>query len=182
MKKLLLGALLLLSINIQAQEFMGVKVAGTASSVIAQFKSKGFTLVKQDVSFASLKGVGLNGKDLEVNLVYSPNSKLVWKISVYLPERTSWNTLKNEYQTYLESLTAKYGKPKDSFSFFSSPYEEGDGYEMTAVAVEKCNYAAYFENVTIDIAKFKQVNIAYENSANYEIFKRERELINQNQL
>jgi hypothetical protein len=182
MKRVLVTLLFMSALVVNAQEFMGVKVAGTASSAIAQFKAKGFTLIEQTEQVASMKGIGLGGKQLELNIVYSPKTKTVWKFSIYLPEQTTWYGLKSEYKTYLQSLTAKYGQPKDSYDFFSSPYEEGDGYEMSAVSLEKCVYAAYFYNVSINISQFKQVNISYENSANLAISKRERESINQNQL
>jgi hypothetical protein len=183
MKKLLLVALLFMSaLVVNAQEFMGIQVAGTASSAIAQFKAKGFTLIEQSEQVAFMKGIGLGGKQLELNIVYSPKTKTVWKYSVYLPEKSSWYSLKSEYKDYLNSLISKYGQPKDSYDFFSNPYEEGDGYEMSAVALDKCVYSAYFNNVSINISKFKQVNIAYENAVNLAISKRERESINQNQL
>jgi len=182
MKRVLVTLLLISALTVNAQEFMGVKVAGTAASAIAQFKAKGFTLIDQSEQFASMKGVGLGGKQLELNIVYSPKSKIVWKFSIYLPEQTTWYGLKDEYKSYVQSLTAKYGEPKKTYDFFLSPYEEGDGYELTAVGAEKCVYSAYFNNVSIYISQFKQVNISYENSANLAISKRERESINQNQL
>jgi hypothetical protein len=182
MKRVLVTLLFMSALVVNAQEFMGVKVAGTASSAIAQFKAKGFTLIEQTEQVASMKGIGLGGKQLELNIVYSPKSKTVWKFSIYLPEQTTWYGLKSEYKSYLQSLTAKYGKANNNNEFFLSPYKEGDGYEMTAVAVEKCLYSTFWSDVYIQISEYKQVNICYENSANLAISKRERESINQNQL
>ena len=32
--------------------------------------------------------------------------------------------------------------------------------------MEKCNYAAFWENISIQISEYKQVRIAYENAKN----------------
>ena len=44
----------------------------------------------------------------------------------------------------VELFTKKYGEPKDHFEFFSSPYYEGDGYELQALRKEKCNYISFW--------------------------------------
>jgi hypothetical protein len=62
---------------------------------------------------------------------------------------------------------------KDNYAFFKSPYEEGDGYEMTAVAVEKCFWLSAWEanatypnqTIAVRITKSKRVSLVYENDA-----------------
>jgi hypothetical protein len=117
-------------------------------------------------------------------IVSSPKSKIVRKFSVYLPEQSSWNSLLNDYTRYKKTLTDKYGNPGDSFDFFSSPYKLGDGYEMTAVAAEKATYAAYWTlkgySLSIEISKWKQVRISYENDNNSKIAEKEQKDIDSN--
>ena len=103
------------------------------------------------------------------NVIYinTPISKKVWKFAVYLPAQTSWYSIKNQYQAKLSTLKDKYGEPKSSYENFINPYYEGDGYEMSAVTLDKVNYSAFWDNgISIEISKYKQVKICYENAEN----------------
>lgn len=173
-----------LSVSCFGQEFLGIKVDGTKQEVINKFIAKGFkkkSLPSGNDDVTSMEGT-YSGTKYEVNIVNSPISKKVWKIAVYLPEQVSWYSLKAEYNRYLEMLTSKYGEPTNSYSFFSSPYYEGDGYELSALRLEKCNYSAYWLDVvvSVEISKYKQIKISYENKVNSAIDDQEREKINKN--
>jgi hypothetical protein len=161
-------ALLITKSNIYGQEFLGIKVGGKLSEVVAKFKLKGFKVTSPDNLNPILTGkAGVS--NVEVIIFSSPITKTVFKISVYLPKQNDWESIKSEYEDYLKTLTAKYGTPTSSFNFFSSPYKEGEGDEMNAITMEKCHYSAYWENVSIEISEYKQVKIAYENAKNFEI-------------
>ena len=152
-----------------SQEFLGIKVDGKFSTVIEKFKAKGFKLTGiTEKRIASMKGIAA-GKQVELNIVCSPISKTVWKFSVYLPEHSTWSALKNEYSYYLDLLTEKYGEPNNKYDFFSDPYSEGDGYEETAVKTEKCTFSAFWDLYSVNISKWMQVNITYENLVNSQI-------------
>ncbi len=178
MKKIIL---VILVINIfhssYGQEFLGIKVDGKSQDVVNAFKAKGFVSKTQtNPNVVTLNGT-VSGKSFEVLVVSTPKSKTVWKISVYLPQKTSWYSLKSEYEEYLKILTDKYGIPENSYTFFSSPYSEGDGYEMTGVSSEKCNYAAFWSEergISIEISKYKQVNISYQNNTNTILNRKEK--------
>jgi hypothetical protein len=165
------------------QEFLGIKVEGKKDAVINAFKLKGFKIatnsdMNRDV--VRLEGMA-GGNNIELAIVCSPKSKTVWKFSVYLPAKTSWNSLERDYEDYLKILTDKYGEPKSKYAFFSSPYENGDGYEMTAVSAEKCTYSAFWPpqiGVSIKITKYKQVNISYENAINSALDDKETSEVN----
>jgi hypothetical protein len=165
-------------------EFLGIEVDGKRDEVIEKFKAKGFIL-KGDIDkpVVSMKGSAGN-INFDLNIVTTPKSKIVRKFVVYLPEQSSWNSLLNDYTRYKKTLTDKYGNPGDSFDFFSSPYKLGDGYEMTAVAAEKATYAAYWTlkgyTLSIEISKWKQVRIAYENDNNSKIAEKEQKDIDSN--
>lgn len=184
MKKLILFTVaLIVSLSSFGQEFLGVKPEGTKSEVIQQFKSKGFTVKDDDGGDVVILTGSAAGKDVQLLIVSSPTSKTVWKFVVYLPKKYSWTSLKGEYLEFMETLTTKYGKPKDTYEFFSSPYKEGDGYEMTGVGIGKSNYAAFWPEelgLAIEISKTEQVKITYENSKNYEISKSEKEALKKN--
>ena len=166
-------------------EFLGIEVDGKRDEVIEKFKAKGF-IVKGDIDkgpIVSMKGSAGN-LNFELMIVSTPKSKIVRKFVVYLPEQSSWNSLLDYYTRYKKTLTDKYGNPGDSFDFFSSPYKLGDGYEMTAVAAEKATYAAYWTlkgyTLSIEISKWKQVKIAYENENNSKIAEKEQKDIDSN--
>lgn len=170
-----------LSFASKGQEFMGVKVEGDKTTFINQFKAKGFAVKGDSSSDAVLMRGTISGKAYELVVVSTPKTKKVWKLSVFLPEATSWNTIKREYEDYLNILTEKYGTPDKKYQFFSSPYYEGDGYEMRAITLEKCNYFAYWNDsigIIIQISKYKQVKISYENAKNSKLDDLEKKEIN----
>lgn len=173
-----------ISFSCFSQEFLGIKVDGPKQEVVNKFIAKGFrvkTIKGGSENVTSMEG-NYAGTNYEINIVNTPTSKKVWKIAVYLPEQSNWYSLKSSYEKYLETLTEKYGQPTKSYGFFSSPYYEGDGFEMTALAIEKCNYAAYWLDIimSIEISKYKQIKISYENAVNSELDDQEREKINKN--
>jgi hypothetical protein len=161
-------ALLTTNANSYGQEFLGIKVDGKLGEVVAKFKLKGFKVTSPDDTSPILVGkAGVS--NVEVIILSSPISKKVFKFAVYLPKQNDWESIKSEYEDYLETLTSKYGTPTQSFNFFSSPYKEGEGDEMNAIAMEKCVYSAFWENVYLRISEYKQVSIAYENAKNMAI-------------
>lgn len=182
MKRILLTlCAVILAVTLQAQEhmtFKGVPMGSNISSFVSQLKSKGFTQV-----YANDNGVILNGdfagkSDCQVVILHTKKDKLVWKVAVSFPQISSWYSLKSEYKSFRDSYTEKYGKPK-SYEYFKSPYEEGDGYEMTAVSVGKCTYVSYYNipegYISVEIKDDKCVQVAYEDAITSEIDSKETE-------
>ena len=176
MKKLsIVFAICLMSIASYAQSVFGVQVDGYKKDVVNKFKAKGFKIpITPSSTVTSLRGI-VDGVTYEVLVCNTPISKKVWKIIVYLPKQDNWYDLKLTYTKFYDFFLKKYGEPNSSYSSFSSPYEEGDGYEMTAVAEEKCNYTAFWDLVYMSISKYNQIEINYENPTNAELFTNENE-------
>lgn len=181
MKKLsILVALVLTTMLGFSQEFLGIKVDGNRQTCINKFLAKGFKVsIPPSKTVTSMKGT-VGGQPIELLIVVTPTSQKVWKFTVYLPEQNTWENLKYNYNYYVDLFTKKYGEPTNSYSNFNSPYSEGDGYEITGVVVEKCNYSAYWKDVYIEITKWKQVCINYENEVNGELNTQEKEQLNLN--
>ena len=184
MKKILLVLTLILGTLVSnSQEFIGIKVDGKKDVVINAFKSKGFFTkgnVDESKNVITLYGSAA-GKSVELVIFWTPISKIVWKYSVYLPEQSSWTYLKSDYENYLKVLSEKYGEPEKKYNFFSSPYNEGDGYEMTGVYAGKSNYASFWkqeQGISLQITKWKQVRISYENYINSQLDDRETNQLN----
>ena len=173
MKKLITTTLIIIFLvsTGMSQVFDGVSISGDFNTALQKFKSKGY------VAETFPEGAVLKGKvastDIEVYLFKTPKTHKVFKASIYLPKKDNWNDLKYQFNSYHNLFLEKYGKTTDRFQFFSSPYYEGDGYEMQAVENEKCTYSSYWSNLegasySVEITKYKQVKITYEND---ELFK-----------
>jgi hypothetical protein len=178
MKKLLFIIVLLFVKTISiAQYFDGVKIDGSLYSVVQSYKKKGYEIYKNLENCVVLSGK-LFGDDIELFIHSTPTTKIAYKAVVYLPKKDSWYRLKTSYETYLTAFKEKYGVPVNSYSFFDSPYYEGDGYEESAVANDKVVYGSFWydyynTNIYLGISKYMQVQISYENAKNIIIAEKE---------
>jgi hypothetical protein len=145
-------------------------------------RAKNYTLRKYLDNGAIMDGkVGYN--EVEVFIFTTPKSKKIFRLAVYFPKKNTWSSLKSNYLDLLSILSSKYGEPTSSYESFSNPYYEGDGYEMSAVGLEKVNYLAYWSNINnlaiaIEISKFSQVKILYDNVFNTNLRDKEIKNIN----
>lgn len=184
MKKFLSLVAIVFALNVNAQVFDGVPISGDLPTALAKFKAKGYVVQKTYTNSVLLKGkVGVS--PVELYIFVTPKTKKVYKFTIYFDAQTTWYSLKSQYERYFEIFEKKYGAPDSKYDFFSSPYEEGDGYEMSAVQLEKATFSAFWlkrENLTISlsISKWKQVEIVYENDKNMDLAKKEREEIESN--
>jgi hypothetical protein len=169
MKKLITTTLIIVFLvsTAMSQVFDGISISGDFNTTLQKFKSKGYT-----VENVFPEGAILNGKvastNIELFLFKTPKTKKVFKASIYLPKKDNWDDLKSQFDSYHNLLLEKYGETTDRFQFFSSPYYEGDGFEMQAVEKEKCRYMSFWSNIggasySVEITKYKQVKITYEN-------------------
>lgn len=180
---------ILISICAHAQTFMGVSVSGTLTSFSTQMKAKGFvtSLSESSATLIVMKGT-LNNESVKLLIVGTPTTKLTKKIVVLYPEETSWYGLVEKYDEVVNRVTSKYGAPDQTHRFFSDPYELGDGYEMTAVAVDKCFYMCVWEanetypnqTLAVRINSVGKVALVYENNAMMEKSDQEQEALDKN--
>lgn len=170
MKKALIIIFLSFAMNFSfSQSFDGVPISGDLPTAVARYKAKGYTLDKYITSGAILNGKILMN-NIQLFIFVTPKTKKVYKVVAYLDEDISWSSLKFTYMKFLGILTDKYGNPDGFTESFITPYYEGDGYELSAVGLEKVDYNAYWlnkaeMNIGVEISKFKQVKLTYENKA-----------------
>ena len=169
---------------VKAQAFNGVDVDGPLNTAYQQFLNKGYKLYKVYDHAYSLTGSFL-GSNIELFIYGTPKTNKFFKAVVYLPKRDNFYDLRAEYDNYLGLFKGKYGMPSSNYDDFLSPYKDGDGYEMQAVEKDKTNIAAFWlglggGNYSIEVSKYKQVKIVYENDANGRLNSREVELLKQN--
>lgn len=194
MKKILtlLAALLLAGSALYAQkhlEFKGIPIDGTTKQVAAKLNAAGFKTIKAESDgFVFLTGT-FSTQDATIVVAPTPKTKTAWKVLVSFDKSKSWYTLKNQYNTFKESLAKKYTKDA-SYEFFQSPYKEGDGYETTAIYAEKCTWTTFYKcyntnseligHITLSIEKLgtdAAVFIYYEDEINSQKNTAEKENI-----
>lgn len=172
MKKLFLAVILLLTIESNAQSLLGVPISGNVSTTVANLKAKGFKFVKQDKYFVTMSGK-IDYVPVELYVYNTPISKQTCKFIIYFDERESWLSLKSDYDKFVSKLTNKYGSADKVIEEFITPYELGDGYELSAVGLEKAVFISYWFaggyersnlSIAVEISKFKQLKVVYENN------------------
>jgi hypothetical protein len=185
MKNLITTIVLAISIlSASAQSFDGVPIEGDLPTAVARFKAKGYTIDKYFERGVQMKGRVANN-DIQLFIFTTPISKKIFKISAYLDTETSWYSLKATYDRMLEKLETKYGTPDEKKAEFITPYYYGDGYELQAVTLEKTSFYAYWfkrDNLSlgVEISKYKQVKLTYENDRMMDIKDAEQQKIDNN--
>lgn len=184
MKKLFLVliAAMMLSVSAISQSFNGVEISGNINSFIASMKSKGYVFNKWMNGGGAIMNGQIGGSNVELYISATPKTKVVWKVSVYFSEVSTWTDMKTDYFKFKQLITDKYGAPGSEYEYFSKPYYEGDGYEMTALSVGKAVYSSFWFgqaklNIEVSATKFSQLRITYENAVNAEVFDKEKKQI-----
>lgn len=184
MKHLFIALAILFSTATFGQTFDGVPISGDLPTAISKYKAKGYTLVNTFEQGVKLKG-RVASRSIELFIFVTPKTRKIFKMVAYLPEETSWTSLRQTYYDLLSPLQNKYGEPDDSEAKFITPYYLGDGYELQAVELEKIDYHAYWfrrDNLTVgvEISKYKQVKLTYENNIMIELKNKEQTEIENN--
>lgn len=158
-------------------KFMGMDVTGNMELFKDSLITKGFYYVDSFKSSCRFQGEFAN-EFVTLTVLASSKTQMVCKIIVEFPSKSEWKDLKEDYFNKKRLYKSKHPLDKD-FEFFSSPYEDGDGYELRAVSREKCNYASFFWAVggyiIVEIGKTAQVKVSYEDRENMKIAQKELE-------
>lgn len=185
MKKVLLSIVLVMTslvciAQVDHMSFKGVPINGKLNSFVSKLEAQGFSVEYKQDDAAVLSGEFAGKSDCTIMVISTKVSNIVWKVVVQFPEKTSWYSLKGEYNSFKESYTKKYGEPT-SYEFFSSPYYEGDGYELQALKSEKCMWASYFSTsqgtIILELTDGKCTQVVYEDGINVKIFQKEKKQI-----
>ena len=156
--------------------FLNLPISGNVIEFSKKLQTKGFKLIKQDQLMLTGK---FSGEDCVIILCETKKTKTIWKVVVLLEKEDRWFYLKEKFLLYEERLSKKYGEPTTKYHFFSSPYYEGDGYEMLAINENACNYIAFWNNfngiISTEINKFKLIQISYEDAIGVKLMKSELE-------
>ena len=181
MKNLILILILTFSsLFTTAQVFDGIPVSGNLDSFVKKMQGKKYNLTRLLEGGAIMNGY-LANQLVEIYIGSTPKTKQVNRLSLYFNEWQDWYKLKNDYDNIISVFIDKYGNPDTKYNQFLSPY--GDtGTEMTAVEMDKALFQSYWwkkdgANLAVQITKFKQVKIMYENIKNTELYEQEEDSI-----
>ena len=164
-----------------AQTFDGIKIGGTLAQMRFKLEQKGYKLDEVKNNIVWMKGTLANKKVL-IGVLGTPKSKTAWKVVAYFDERKDWYALKTEFENINIVLAKKYGETETCYRFFSNPYYEGDGYEISALINDKVTFSCYYENkeenklnISVEISSTSCVLLSYENIQNALLMKKEKE-------
>lgn len=187
MKKFILSLIVLMSgLFLSAQEhmsFKGIPITGNITKFVSSMSDNGFTVLKEVPGVVVMTGSFAGLDNCTVYVLYTAESKTVWKVAVSLPEKSSWFSIKSQYDDFQTRFIAKYGKPDSSYSFFLSPYKEDDGYELQALRVDKAFFASFWKSnkgdmslqIYSDEVGEAYLSISYEDAAGGKIKDREKD-------
>lgn len=181
MKRIISLVMLLMAIavpGIKAADhisFMGIPVNGRISTFCNKLVSqKGLKIVDSDDSRGvyTLSGRFAGYNNCEFYVFDNDDTKQVFRVDVYLPECTTWNSIKNQYNKIVRDYRSNSAfRFDEAETVFESPYREGDGDEVAAVKADKINYHTDFFTdgglLVIRITHFMQVRLTFYDSANY---------------
>ncbi|RCH56163.1 hypothetical protein DJ568_05330 [Mucilaginibacter hurinus] len=150
--------------------FLGIKLGSDKESVIKAITLRGGELDVENtkstnVTFRNVKVGANNAFGLIVKFI---NGKAFQASFLFSP--TSDSKLISFYNQFVEDLDAVYGKG-DSFKRFTSPYEDGDGYELTAIKAEKAEFNTFYDDksaeptknmISVRITSGMNVNLLYQ--------------------
>ena len=176
MKKIaLLFVAMLMSTTFFAQDhfgFKGVAIDGNIEEFVSQMAKEGFKIDKKANNIVTMTGE-FTKKNVTLQILSTPQTNTVWKVSVIFEEGVTWSSLKSSYTEYQELFTKKYGKPQSHVETFSEPYREGDGNELQALRNRKCTYSTIYElktgTINIELDKAEVLKISYEDGLNAQL-------------
>lgn len=169
--------------------FLNIPINGYAGTFVKLLEGKGLSVqvpYQDSAHTAILNGSFCGVKNCSFIVGGTHISDIVYMVVVQFPTVTTWVSLKDEYIKYKDFLASKY----DFFNCiekFDYPYEEGDGYEATAVSLDKCSYMSYFHTdngsmIMLKISNDMTLNIAYVDLINGKIHEEEEKRISFNDL
>lgn len=160
--------------------FRDIPICGDADHMAKKLVSQGYSIKEHSQNGSYLligTFAGISGCDILVNNSEFLNS--IIRVSVFLPVKNAWFSLKSDYEDLKSKFIKKYGKPENSYEFFTDPYYEGDGFELTAFTSGNAYYMSSFNvekgTIFLAISDVDRVIITYTDKEGAEIEERAKE-------
>lgn len=164
--------------------FRNVPINGNINDVSKALVELGYKAVP-DYGEVGFKGEFI-GKDCLLLVSESKYTKSVYSITVIFNAQSKWSTLKSDFLKIEDMYTEKYGNTKKQRKSFDAPYYDGDGYEMSAILNNKCDYWSYWEvkngNILEAITSDGVIMIIYSDLQNSSLHDKAKEAANKSQI
>ncbi len=159
--------------------FLDIPWASQASKIRAELTSHGFTVSATDRD----GDIPFSGRILDHEVsgwaMMSPTNGLA-KFQIVFQTRNGVG-YRDIYREVVTTMTQKYGAGEDH-AWFESPYESGDGYEDTAIRVDKGHIFTTWAGpggdtatgLIVDISKALSIDVEYESSLWHKELERRR--------
>lgn len=170
MKKLTLIILLIaVCFEIKAQEkqidsFLGIKFGSSKAQVLKAMSARGSTLdlAKSNGDFQNYKNVKIGTRKVDVFSIRFVDDKVFQADFYFIPELEA-KTI-DLYNDIVEDVTNVYGTGSP-FKNFQHPYEDGDGFELSAIKLGKATYNTYWNrinSIVVSIIPAMAVKLEYQ--------------------
>jgi hypothetical protein len=166
------------------QKFSGIPIDGNIKNFIESMKLKGYILENFDGRIATFKGK-IDNENVRIYVFSSHQTKIVFKLNVFYEKKETFDELKTQMDRIKLVIETKYGASSNCVSNYKYPYEEGDGYELNALILNKLDYVCFWLdikdnpnfNISLELTSFQKVLLTYENVANTDIAIKEKNKI-----
>jgi hypothetical protein len=188
MKRFLALAILFgLCFTIEAQSatqlagFLGIKWSDTRETAVSILSNRDFKNIESEKAQDDMAIISCNGsfagRECSILLLFY-QEKFYDAVVTIRPDK---NTVIREYKAIVSELANKYGDSNSVAYSFKSPYFDGDGYEETAIALNKATISSlwrFYNDKTILVAINKTLAIVIYYTDG-ELYKKVRAIIDQ---
>ena len=192
MKRILIALLLVFScIGAMAQnanehlKFMGIPINGTLESFSQKLVAKGMKRQQGWDDIGTFRGKFAGKDDCKIYVATVPSRNIVYRTTVCLSPRATWEWLESDYNEFKQMLTSKYGEPdKCSESFKEGTYVGSDNLKILALKGGKCDYYSLWgategvialEIFNADASSNCCVRLSYFDRINYKLAKESKQ-------
>ena len=137
---------ILLALPVFSQEhlkFNGIPIDGKLSSFISALKEKGMSVAPYSTaSEPNLLGSFAGIEDCYIGFGVT-DDETVCRVVIVTPMRSSWRSVKKDYDLIKETVIAKYDGEIKEYEYFEEPHKSGDGYEIQALSLDKAVFETY---------------------------------------
>ncbi|MBL7987929.1 MAG: hypothetical protein JNJ94_07705 [Chlorobi bacterium] len=174
-------------------DFLDIPWGSSAAKVeSAMLKREGVTIDKEnsDTSHLFFDGGTFIGRSVEYYMFNTYPSTGLNTASVFFEKPLEAKVIE-KYDEIKAVIIKKFGKPDNDFKYFKSPYEEGDGYETSAIRQGKGTIMTYWKKqdknggnvlLMLQITESLQIMLSYQNAALFDKYKQDKEAKNQSDL
>jgi hypothetical protein len=136
----------------------------TVDNVIGASKQYSSEALTTNCSVVSYSNVNIGTRKYLMLIGFFYKNQLV-KVSLMTDLIETWYDVKSDYNRICEAFETKYGKSFLDVKNFTSPYDEGDGYEMQALRLKKLEMVSYWKD-----AYENYISVSLESTDEYGYF------------